>query len=668
MLGATLEIFITSVCFSKRNLASYHLNDAMNTRNPKPTDPTRLGTVEDVSGPSVRIKLEDGTETGLVFVRGEGYRIGQVGSFVRIPAGYSDLYGIVSQVGAGAAPSVGESVQNFGNRWLRVELVGEGGRGRKFERGISQYPTIGDLAHVVTESDLAAIYAPGEKRSYVSIGKVASAESIPAYLDLNKFVTRHSALVGSTGAGKSTTVASLLNSLAEPASFPGTRIVLLDLHGEYATAFGPNARVFRVNAAEDRGEMDLHVPFWALTSDELVNIATSGLAGISLAQFIESIAEMKRLSKPAGKASGLNENDITADTPLPFCIHKLWHDLHTLHYATHSVAPSANQTEQSRAYELDEQAENKPLKGDALSVARPRFRPTTATQDANGVRIYKSSAEGPRTHIDTMEAKLRDKRLNFLFNPGPWSVKEDGSTEKDLDALLQSWIGGEKPITVLDLSGIPPSVLDDLVGAVLRILFDALFWGRNVEVGGRHRPLLMALEEAHTYLSKEGKGRAAVAARRIAKEGRKYGVGLMLVSQRPSEIDPTILSQCGTMISMRLTNEADRSQIKACASDNLEGLFSMLSILRTGEALVVGEAVGLPMRALITEPPKGRRPDSGDPKVVVPLGEDGAPVSSGGWKDKVSVENFATLVACWRTQDVGIAAPSKSQTPNPKKK
>lgn len=155
----------------------------MSNGSSKPTDPTRLGTVEDVSGPSVRIKLEDGTETGLVFVRGEGYRVGQVGSFVRIPAGYSDLYGIVSQVGAGAAPTTPEeSVQNFGNRWLRVELVGEGGRGRKFERGISQYPTIGDLAHVVTESDLAAIYAPGEKRSYVSIGQVASAESIPAYL------------------------------------------------------------------------------------------------------------------------------------------------------------------------------------------------------------------------------------------------------------------------------------------------------------------------------------------------------------------------------------------------------------------------------------------------------------------------------------------------------
>jgi len=640
----------------------------MSTRSSKPADPTRLGTVEDVSGPSVRIKLEDGTETGLVFVRGEGYRVGQVGSFVRIPAGYSDLYGIVSQVGAGAAPSVGESVQNFGNRWLRVELVGEGGRGRKFERGISQYPTIGDLAHVVTESDLAAIYAPGEKRSYVSIGHVASAESIPAYLDLNKLVTRHSALVGSTGAGKSTTVASLLNSLAEPASFPGTRIVLLDLHGEYSRAFGDQARVFRINANEEKAEKALHVPYWALTAEELVNVATSGLSGVMLAQFLESIAEMKRSSKPAGVAAGVDSDEITADTPLPFCIHKLWHDLHTFTYATHDVAPSANQTEESRAYLLNVDDYNKPIRGDALSVTRPQFRPTTAGQDANGVRIFKSSAEGPRTHIDTLEAKLKDKRLGFLFNPGEWSVKEDGSTTKDLDSLLQEWIGGEKPITVLDLSGIPPSVLDDLVGAVLRILFDALFWGRNVEVGGRHRPLLVALEEAHTYLAKEGKGRAAAAARRIAKEGRKYGVGLMLVSQRPSEIDPTILSQCGTMIAMRLTNEADRSQIKACASDNLEGLFSMLSILRTGEALVVGEAVGLPMRALIAAPPKGRRPDSGDPMVVVPLGEDGKPIQQGGWKDTVSAENFAALMACWRTQDVSAAIAATLPTPKPKKK
>lgn len=638
----------------------------MNTRNPKPADPTRLGTVEDVAGPSVRIKLEDGTETGLVFVRGEGYRVGQVGSFVRIPAGYSDLYGIVSQVGAGAAPSVDDSAQNFGNRWLLVELVGEGGRGRKFERGISQYPTIGDLAHVVTESDLAAIYAPGEKRSYVAIGQVASAESIPAYLDLNKLITRHSALVGSTGAGKSTTVASLLNSLAKPASFPGTRIVLLDLHGEYAGAFGDQARVFRINANEEKGEKPLHVPYWALTSDELMSLSTGPLGGAALAYFLDAVTTMKRASKPAGKPVGLAAENITADTPVPFCIQKLWYDLHTLQYATHREQPGKSQSRETWALEKD--GDGNDLLGDAMQIVRPKFKQHKDEKN-DPEKIRKSSNENlMKPQTDGLEGKLRDKRLSFLFNPGPWAVTEQGSTSKDLDSLLQGWVGGEKPITVLDLSGIPPSVLDDLVGAVLRILFDALFWGRNVEVGGRHRPLLVALEEAHTYLSKEGKGRAAVAARRIAKEGRKYGVGLMLVSQRPSEIDPTILSQCGTMIAMRLTNEADRSQIKACASDNLDGLFSMLSILRTGEALVVGEAVGLPMRALITAPPKGRRPDSGDPLVVVPLDESGNPIHSGGWKDKVAPENFATLVTCWRTQDVDVTTPPKSPASKPEKK
>ena len=420
----------------------------------KPADPTLLGTVEDDSGPTVRIKLNDDTASGLIFVRGEGYRIGQVGSFIRIPAGYFDLFGIVSQVGAGAAPGPPKKAPAFGIRWIRAELVGEGGRGRKFERGISQYPSIGDTAHVVTESDLAAIYAPGDKRTYVSIGRVASAESIPAYLDLNKLVARHSAVVGSTGAGKSTTIASLLDSIARPDRFPSPRIVLLDLHGEYSKAFGKSARVFRVNAVEDRDEQTLFVPFWALTSDELMSVTTGLLSPVPLAYFLETVAAMKRLSKPKGQKFELSGEDVTADTPLPFCIHKFWLDMHCLHYSTHTVAPSANQSEASRAYELGE--DDKPYRGNALNMQRPRFRATTNAPDANGVRIYKSaSGDQPRGHVDTLESKLRDPRLSFLFQPGPWSVNEDGSTSKDLDALLAQWVGKDKPITVLDLSGVP---------------------------------------------------------------------------------------------------------------------------------------------------------------------------------------------------------------------
>jgi hypothetical protein len=629
---------------------------------PKVPDPTRLGTVEDVSGPTVHVKLDDNTATGLVFVSGEGYRVGQVGSFVRIPAGFIDTFGIVSQVGAGAAPGPPETAPTYGNRWMRVELVGEGGPGRKFERGISQYPSIGDVAHVVTESDLAAIYAPGDRRSYVSIGRVASAQSIQAYLDLNRLITRHSAVVGSTGAGKSTTLASLLASLSNPRLFPSARILLLDLHGEYANAFDSSAQVFRINANTSRRQKPLHVPFWALTVDELMSVSTGMLTGGALAHFLELITSMKRLAKPAGHALTMEPADITADTPVPFCIHKLWYDLHTLQYATHFEDKSKPQSLETWALEKD--ADGEPCSGDALTVVRPRFRQHKDVKD-DPEKIRKSTQENlMRSQTDFLEGRLRDPRLNFLFRPGPLSVSEDGSTGVDLDALLKDWLGTDAPITVLDLSGIPPSILDDLVGVVLRIVFDALFWGRAIKAGGRNRPLLIALEEAHTYLSAQSKSRAAAAARRIAKEGRKYGVGLMLVSQRPSEIDPTILSQCGTMLAMRLTNEADRSQIRSCASDNLEGLFSMLPILRTGEALIVGEAVGLPVRALIELPSVNSRPTSDDPKVVVPLGADGQPTAPGGWTAPLLANDYSGLVKCWRTQDslAGIATNASAET------
>ena len=235
----------------------------------------------------------------------------------------------------------------------------------------------------------------------------------------------------------------------------------------------------------------------------------------------------------------------------------------------------------------------------------------------------------------------------------------DGSTKADLDDLLATWIGGESPISVFDLSGIPTAVIDDLVGAVLRILYDALYWGRFKPEGGRERPLLVVLEEAHVYLGEQSKSRAAMAARRIAKEGRKYGVGLMLVSQRPSEVDPTILSQCGTIVALRLTNDRDRSQVTNCASDNLKGLFSMLPILRTGEALIVGEAVNMPIRAVIDRPIEGRRPDSEDPMVVVPRDANGNRIKSGGWTEPVVDENFKPLVEAWRKQDPGSVPPKQ---------
>jgi hypothetical protein len=430
---------------------------------------------------------------------------------------------------------------------------------------------------------------------------------------------------------------------------------LFDMHGEYAKAFGTLARVFRVGADSSVGERELHVPFWALTADEFISLAMGSVSGTPLTLLQERLLASKRASKPAGIAHGLPDLSVTVDTPLPFSVFQLWHDLYSIQCSNHNKSMNQNQTEATRAYE---QTGNPPVNqiGNPDTLERPQFRPLKDDKNDTDKVYLGSYSTQTHTHIDLLESKLRDPRMQFLFKPGEWSVAKDGTTSSDLDALLAAWIGADAPISVFDLSGIPPVIVDDLVGAVLRILYDALFWGRLKQEGSRRRPLLIVLEEAHTYLGAQtpgtpSKSRAATAARRIAKEGRKYGVGLMLVSQRPSEIDGTILAQCGTTIALRLTNDSDQAQVAKCASDSLKGLFSTLPILRTGEALIVGEAVNMPIRAIIDQPVEGKRPDSDDPKVVVPRNDKGVRTKSGGWTEQVNDENYKPLVEAWRKQD-----------------
>jgi len=617
-------------------------------------DPTLIGTVQDVNGATIRVELTTETATGLSFVNGEGYRIGHVGSFVKIPLGFVNLYGIVSQVGAGAAP-VRESDQNpYGNRWLLVQLVGEGKPGARFERGISQHPTIDDNVHIVTESDLHAIYGSGEPDDYASVGHLASAESIPALVDINKLITRHAAIVGTTGAGKSTAVAGLLTSLSDVDIYPSARIIVLDIHGEYARALADRSTVFRIGANESKGERQLYIPFWALNFEELITLSLRSLDGQKAATVADLVLALKQESLSNSPQIDIPENIVTVDTPIPFCIHKLWLELHIKEHMTVIPKPGGTAEERVPAYVLDKK--NNPLQmGDAMSVTPPLFR-TIKTTGPPAERVqHANEGIGIRQQLAGLASKLRDPRFSFLFQPGDWLPDLKGKTVKDLDVILQDWIGGPKPITILDLSGIPSSVLNELTGALLRILYDALFWARNLPEGGRERPLLIVLEEAHTYLGKENPdaaiGSAAIAVRRIAKEGRKYGVGLMIISQRPSEIDQTILTQCGTIFAMRLANDRDRGQVTGAASDNLKGLFDMLPILRTGEAIIVGEAVSLPVRTLIDIPAKNRRPDSVDPKVVVrgSILKDGFE-GPGGWNQKRDKADYTILVTQWRKQ------------------
>ncbi len=606
-----------------------------------PVDPTFLGIVQDVKGVTVSVHLDSDTLPGLIFVNGQAYRVGQVGSFVRIPMGYVDIFGIVSQVGAGAVPERLAEEEPHGHRWMTVELIGEGRRGGLFERGVSQHPTIGDAVHMVTEEGLERIYGRPNEPQFVKIGRLASAEAIPALIDVNKLVTRHCAIVGSTGAGKSTTVAGLLHALSTADRYPSARMLVLDIHGEYAAASQDFATVFRISPDRDRNENPFHLPFWAMTFDELLPITLGTLNDADRAHVLQVIMGMKRDSLATAARNGVTQDSVTVDSPVPFSIHQLWFDLHCEACSTHTEPPGGTQSKDTWALERD--GSDKPIEpGDADAVRPPKFRGLkNVANDQDKVYTSNSSFQSRRP-IDALASKLKDPRFDFLFDPGPWRPDVKGQPQEDLDTLVKAWVGGEKPICILDLSGIPPSIQNELVGVLLRIIYDALFWSRDLAEGGRERPLLIVMEEAHAYLSEGGGAQSSV--RKIVKEGRKYGIGAMIVSQRPSEIEPSILAQCGTIIAMRLGNELDRAQVSSAAPDNLANILGIIPVLRTGEAIIMGESVHLPTRALIDRPPLNRRPSSSDPLIY----EKDYP---GGWNNpKLEDANYSEVLYVWRKQ------------------
>ena len=661
-------------------------------------DPTLLGTIEDVTGTTIRIQLAESTASGLSFIQGQSYRVGQVGGFVRIPLGFTNLYGIISQVGASAVPERLSAADPHGNRWLTVQLVGEGYPGRGFDRGISQYPTVGDTAHVVTDVDLRTIYRRPRDPRYVQVGHLvvcprndltplsvadntakpadcrapiggrcvaraeaevsncssdtplAAAEAIPALVDIDLMVSRHSAVVGTTGSGKSTTVVGLLAALSDMSRYPSARILIIDIHGEYGHALSDRAAIFRTMPDKARGERPLYIPYWAMTLEELLPLTLGGVEGSDRGAVVDRITDLKQKSLKETPRKGVSLDSLTVDTPVPFSLHQLWFDLHCEMHATHRVNPGQPQSRQTWALQTDEGG-NLVEPGDVMQCRPPRFRSVKDVRDdPEKIRLSTSRLNIGRA-VDGLGSKLRDPRLSFLFRPGPYLPQPNGTVEEDLDRLLASWLGDEKPVTILDLSGASPAIQSELVGTLLRLVYDALFWARNLPEGGRERPLLVVLEEAHTYLGGDRRGSASSAIQRIAKEGRKYGIGIMLVSQRPSEIDSTILSQCGTMFALRLTNDADRNHVRTSASDGLEGIFAMLPVLRTGEAIVVGEAVNRPIRTLIDRPSARRRPDSADPVVVVAGSDDEGYETPGGWNQKRDPSDYAEVVELWRKQD-----------------
>lgn len=584
------------------------------------TDPTYLGRVSAVSGSTITVKLAESLASGLAMIDGHTYRVGQVGSFVRIPLGYQDLFGVVAEIGANAAPAVAAMTEIETGRWMRVELAGEA-IGERFERGLSQHPNVEDSVHLVTQRDLRRIYG-GVDEDQVEIGTLSSAENITVRLSLDALVTRHSAIVGSTGAGKSTTVASLLRSIVgspENAAASGARLLLLDVHGEYSTALGDLARTF--SATPQPGEEPLFVPYWALEAEELLDFVAGSLNDNQLIAFTDKIQDLKAARIDAAPLAGLDAQSLTVDSPVPFSLKQLWYDLISFEAATY-VGPLR-----------DEPALEQP--GDPETLTAPRYTPHAM---GTAGPFLNQAAKGIRRQLNLTRSRLLDRRYDFILHPGPWEPDLAGNTAQDLDTLLAGWLGNDRPITILDLSGVPSTVLVRLIGSILRIIYEALYWSREKTEGGVLRPLLVVMEEAHRYVSPDSGNVAADVVKRIAKEGRKYGVGAMLVSQRPSEIDETVLSQCGTLIALRLSNPADRGRVKGALPDNLAGLMDLLPVLRTGETIISGEAARLPVRCRVALPPADRLPRSADPEV------------SAAWRTRRVAEGYDRMVASWRAQ------------------
>jgi hypothetical protein len=592
--------------------------------------PTLLGHVGAVSGSMISIRQFAGISSGIAIIGGRSYRVGQVGSFVRIPQGYHDLYGIIADVGATATPETLKDAAARGERWMTVQLVGEIVEAA-FERGVSQYPSINDEVHLVTETDLEKIYGTSEA-GQVTIGRLTAAESIPVRIDLDRLITRHSAVLGSTGSGKSTTVASLLRSISsgqgDEKSFPSARILLLDVHGEYGKALKNVARIFRVNPTE--GTEPLFIPYWAMEIGDLLHFLMGKSEEKALSGILDKIVDAKRAAATAANFPGFEVSSLTSDSPIPFSLKQLWFEL---------IDPEIKTW-------IDQQRSQtaKTEDGDADTLKQPQYPLPGAgssspfTNNAGVLSI--------RRQLTLLRSRLLDRQYDFMLHPGAWEPKLDGSVEADLPQLLEGWIGHDRPITILDLSGIPSVVMTRLIGGILNIIYQGLFWGRELPAGGRKRPQLIVMEEAHRYLGKDGESPAREMVQRIVKEGRKFGVGAMIVSQRPSEIDDTILSQCGTFFALRLSNGSDRSKVQAALPDNLSGVVDSLPVLRTGEAIVIGEAARLPVRCRVTLPHENDRPDSGDPQVA------------SAWSEAQTKADYETLVAAWRAQNAKWQKPS----------
>jgi DNA helicase HerA-like ATPase len=575
-------------------------------------DPTCIGRIRHVLGATVTVALDPDLAGVAPIYRGRLQPVGQIGSVVRIPQGLVDLVATVTLLGIAELSGPVAPVENIqsGERWLQVQLLGEIDRGtRRFKRGVGSYPGLDDPVHFATAQQLQEIF-PGPDEMYLRLGCLAAAEDVPLCLDASRLVVRHAAIVGSTGSGKTSAVASLLQNLVR-GGWRASNVVVIDPHGEYARAVGGYASVRSVLEAGDRR---LRVPYWALPAADIVRIFAGALGGASFSnRFAELVAEARRAFVARAQWLRLDPTAVTADTPVPFDIRPVWHRLDW-------------ENRETRMNKGDPATVCQTAPGDPATLRAAEFRPYNPAGQA--------PHQGPKygvygTTPDLLRLGLLNPQLSFFLEPPGRPEGPD-----PLVGVIQDWLGRERPISVLDFSGVPSTATDLAIGVVLSLLFEVSIRSNVNGPGvGRASPVLVVLEEAHRYLSDSAGALTRESANRIAREGRKYGIGLLLVTQRPTELPDTALAQCGTIVALRLSNAEDQGAIRAALPDAVAGLAAVLPSLRTGEAVVSGEAVVLPSRALLDIP---------EPK---PLADD---PSLAPWRREPQVPDVAPALAAWR--------------------
>jgi DNA helicase HerA-like ATPase len=474
----------------------------------------------------------------------------------------------------------GGGENHFGNPTfiLDAQPIGFLDEDCKFRRGGQQIAIPPNQVAIADISILKSIYAATASDKEFIFSSLAQNTKIDIAVDGDKFFSKHIAVIGSTGSGKSGTVAKILQEGINPSSeqvkngiLNNSHIILFDLHGEYSPAF-PKAKKLDVD--------NLVLPYWLMNSEELEEMFIESSESNShnqISQFKNAVTlNKKRHNKLLKK--------INYDTPIYFSIDEVFRYISNNNIATKD-AKTGELKLKNRAEDVD----------DIYQL----FEKIEFEDKATGkINAGPYAGEFDR-FVPRLETKLNDDRLSFLLKPR----KEDKSEYKtdDLATILKQFLGYNEEdktnITIIDLSGIPFEVLSLVVSLISRLVFDFCFHYKSIKSDTNEIPFLLVLEEAHNYIPQsQGSKYHSVkkSIERIAKEGRKYGLSLMIVSQRPSEISETIFSQCNNFVAMRLTNPTDQQYVKRLMPDSVSAITDTLPILERQEALIIGDSIPIP--------------------------------------------------------------------------